>query len=196
MKPKLRVYHTYQQQLKSDDQIALRELQEARARKELGEMARDTLAWSTNLVSDKRYRLCPDGCGLLHLSRLKDDKHIDPSELIADWQVDEPDKGPDKTQSVDAFMQAPVEVPLRPAVSKAQIMWARSMLDQLGRKTEDQIAEENNVSWRQLQHWARSSTEGLPERAGQKKPARQAKKAPAKKAVKTVSTAKPKVKEA
>jgi hypothetical protein len=192
-KPTLRVYHTYQQELTPQTQLDMRDMQEKYARAELAEMARDRLAWSTNLVSDKRYKLCPDGCGMIHLSRFKNDKHIDPSELIADWQVDEPDKGPDKTQSVDAFMQAPVEVPLRPAVSKAQIMWARSMIDQLGRKTEDQIAEENNVSWKQLQHWARSSTEGLPERKGQKAPA---KKSPAKKATKAKVAPRQKAKEA
>jgi len=179
MKPRLRVYHTYQQQLTLDDQIALKELQEAYAREELGEMARDTLAWSTNLVSDKRYRLCPDGCGLIHLSRVKDDKHIDPSELIADWKVDEPDKGPDKPQSVDAFMQAPVEVPLRPAVSVAQVRWARDMLAQVPHKSREQVERENHTSWEQLQHWARSSTDGLPERAAKKAPPP---KAPTKKA--------------
>jgi hypothetical protein len=158
MKPRLRVYHTYQPRLRSKDQLAMIEAQAAHAKKELTEMARDTLAWSTNLVNDKRYRLCPCGCGLIHLSRFKNDKHIDPSELIADWKWDKPG-------GADDFMQAPVEIPLRPAVSVAQIHWARSVVDQLGRKTEDQIARENNVSWKQLLHWARSSTEGLPERA-------------------------------
>jgi hypothetical protein len=172
MKPRLRVYHTYQPRLRSEDQLAMIEAQEAHAKKELAEMARDTLAWSTNLVNDKRYRLCPCGCGLIHLSRFKNDKHIDPSELIADWKSDKPG-------GADHFMQAPVEIPPPPAVSVAQIHWARSVVDQLGRKTDDQIARENNVSWRQLLHWARSSTEGLPERATKRKPAKEGKpKAP------------------
>jgi hypothetical protein len=185
-KSTLRVYHTYQQELTPQSQLDLGAKQERCARKELAKMAREQLSWSTALVDERHWRPCPDGCGLIFMSRHREGKHIDLSELIADWK-NEPPK--DEPQDADTFMQAPIEVPLRPAVSKAQIMWARSMIDQFPRKTQEQIERENSVSWRQLQHWAHSSTDGLPERAAKKAPPP---KAPTKKA--TTPKASPKAK--
>ena len=156
------------------------------AKADANERARNTLPWSTNLVSDKHYRLCPDGCCLVFMSRYNKGEHIDPAELEADWLDETP-------QAAEALLHAPVGVPLKPAVSVAQIMWARSMLDQFPRKTQEHIERENSVSWKQLQHWAHSSTEGLPERAPKKAPAP---KAPVQKAVKAKAAPRAKAKEA
>jgi hypothetical protein len=74
------------------------------------------------------------------------------------------------------FMQQPVEVPLKPLKSVAQQLWARDMMDQAPRKTREQICLENNITWAQLEHYARSSTDGLPEKSGRKAPVKQATK--------------------
>ena len=70
----------------------------------------------------------------------------------------------DEPPDEEADQELP-SIPLRPAVSVAQVRWARDMIAQYPRKSQDQIARENHTFWAQLQHWAQSSTQGLPERA-------------------------------
>lgn len=184
MKPKLKVHESYNPVLTPDYKLNMDAMFEKYARLRANEKARDALSWSTNLVTDKRYRLCGCGCGLVYMSRHNKGEHIDPLELIADWQEDEP-------QSVDDFMQAPVEVPLRPAASVAQVQWARDMLAQYPRKSQEQICRENGgISWEQLQHYAQSDTGSLPERKGQKAPAPKAQAKPTTKPVKALSSEK------
>jgi hypothetical protein len=176
-KPKLRMYHSYEQRLTPEDQLALGELQEQYAKRELAEMARDRLAWSTNLVSDKLYRLCGCGCGVVFMSRFRKGEHIDPSELVADWR-EEPQ------EDLETFLQAPVEIPLKPVVSVAQVLWSRDVIAQYPQKTQEQICRENSISWEQLLHYAQSDTAGLPERKGQRPPTPKAQAKPATKPVK------------
>jgi len=88
---------------------------------------------------------------------------------------------------------------LRPAVSVAQVRWARDMVAQMPGKTQEQVARENHTSWEQLVHWVRSSTDGLPERAAKKAkaPAKEpVKKSPAKTVMKPKAALKSKAKEA
>jgi hypothetical protein len=101
----------------------------------------------------------------------------------------------------DSLGDEPVELLLKPAVSVAQVQWARDMVAQVPRKTQEQVARENRTSWEQLVHWAQSSTQGLPERASKrvkakaKEPAQKpATKAPPKSTTKAAS--KPKAKQA
>ena len=68
-KPKLWVCQLYNPVLTPDTKIVMDAMCEKYGRAQASENARDALAWSTNLVSDKRYRLCPDGCGLVFMSR-------------------------------------------------------------------------------------------------------------------------------
>jgi hypothetical protein len=72
------------------------------------------------------------------------------------------------------------------------------MIAQEPRKSREQIVRENDTSWEQLQHWARSSTAGLPERAAKKAPPKKAPapKAPVQKAIKPKATPRAKAKEA
>jgi hypothetical protein len=186
-KPTLQVCLSYNRVLTPDTKLAMDALFNKYAKAYANERARDRLAWCTNLVSDKRYRLCPDGCGLVFMSRHNKGEHIDPAELIADSQTDEP-------QEAEAFMSAPVEMRLRPAASIAQVRWAADMIAQYPRKTKEQICRENGgISWEQLQHYAQSDTKGLPERKGQKAPT---KNAPAKTATKAKATPRRKAREA
>jgi len=68
--------------------------------------------------------------------------------------------------AAEAMSEVVLQTPrLRPAVSKAQIRWAQRMIGQYPRKSIEQIEAEHNVSWAQLQHWAASSEEGLPDKA-------------------------------
>jgi hypothetical protein len=67
------------------------------------------------------------------------------------------------------------------------------MVAQAPRKTQEQVARENHTSWEQLVYWARSSTDGLPERAAKKAPPP---KAPTKKATTPKAALKAKAKEA
>jgi hypothetical protein len=120
--------------------------------------AREKLTRESNLTTAPRYRPCPCKCGMTILwsnpGYHPTAEDLEPEPLSA----------------------APVETPrLRDAVSQAQVLWSRDMLAQYPHKSREQIARENHTSWEQLQHWARSSTEGLPEKAGQRKPAQQAK---------------------
>jgi hypothetical protein len=63
--------------------------------------------------------------------------------------------------------------PLKPAVSQAQVLWARDMITQYPRKSREQIARENGgISWAQLEQYAKTPLAGLPERK-QKAPANQ-----------------------
>lgn len=93
--------------------------------------------------------------------------------------------------------QGPLSIPLRPAASVAQVRWVRDMLTQVPHKSREQVERENHTSWAQLQHWARSPTEGLPERASKKvvdrKPAKPVRLKTVK-ASKAQSTTKPKAK--
>jgi hypothetical protein len=176
--PKLRVVSVYNPVLIPETKLAMDALQASCIKKARAMEASKSLAWSTNLTSDKPYRLCPDGCGLVFMSRHNKGEHLDPAEMDADWKDEEPQDG-------EAFTQAPVELPLKPAVSVAQVMWARDMVAQYPRKTKEQICRENGgISWEQLQHYAQTPTEGLPERKGQKSPAPKAQAKPAMKPVK------------
>jgi hypothetical protein len=65
----------------------------------------------------------------------------------------------------DSLCDEPVEVPLRPAASVAQVRWARDMIAQFPRKSREQIQRENSISWAQLEHFAKTPLSGLPERA-------------------------------
>jgi len=191
-KPKLRVYHMSQPELTPQSQFDLRDVQEQYARAELAEMARKWLAWSTALVDGARYRLCPDGCGLVFMSRNNKGEHIDPAELIADWKDDKPEDADDYTEA--PVVEADGKIPLRPAVSIAQVQWARDMVAQHPRKSQEQICRENGgISWEQIQHYAQSDTKGLPERKAQKALVN---KAPVKEAEKTKADPKPKTKQA
>jgi hypothetical protein len=154
------------------------------------EMDRHALEWTTNLVMDQEGRVCDCGCGLVYMRRYRTGEHIDPAELIADWQDDEQDERLEDFD-LDAVMRAPVEVPLKPAVSQAQVLWARDMLAQFPRKSKAQICQENSgISWAQLEHYAKTPLSGLPERKGQKKPAPKAQVKPTEKPVKQKSTKK------
>jgi hypothetical protein len=189
-KPKLWVCQLYNPVLTPDTKIVMDAMCEKYGRAQASENARDALAWSTNLVSDKRYRLCPDGCGLVFMSRHNKGEHIDPEELIADWQTDD-------AQHVDAFMNAPVEPLLKPAVSVAQVRLGRDVIAQYPRMTRERICRENGgISWEPLQHYAQSDARGLPERKGQEPPAPKAQAKPAEKPVKPKPAPKSKVKEA
>jgi hypothetical protein len=98
-----------------------------------------------------------------------------------------------QAKDTDAFMQAPVEPPLKPCVSKAQWRWARDMVAQYPRKTKEQICRENGgISWQQLESYAQTPPEGLPERKGQKLPAPKAQAKPATKPVTAKSSKKAK----
>jgi hypothetical protein len=70
---------------------------------------------------------------------------------------------------IEALMRAPLEVPLKPAVSLAQVLWARDMVARYPRKSREQISRENgSISWAQLDHYAKTPLARLPERkAGQ-----------------------------
>jgi hypothetical protein len=185
--PKLRVCQVYNPVLIPDTKLVMDAMRERCIRQVRAAEARDSLAWSTNLVSDKRYRLCPDGCGLVFMSRHNKGEHLDPAEMDADWLEEEP-------QDLDTFMQQPVVPPLKPAVSVAQVLWTRDMIAQFPRKTQEQICRENSISWEQLQHYAQTPTKGLPERKGQKPAVSKAQAKPATKPVKPKSSKK--VKEA
>jgi hypothetical protein len=92
-----------------------------------------------------------------------------------------------------------VAVPLKSAASVAQIRWAADMLAQYPRMSQEQIARENHTSWEQLVYWARSSMDGLPERATKKAKVsakEPVKKSPAKTVTKAKATPKARVKEA
>jgi hypothetical protein len=191
MKPKLRIQPTYSPILTPETKMAADAFFGKYIKQSKDKLAADTLAWSTNLVSDKRYRLCPCGCGLVFMNRHNKGQHIDPAELIADWQDDEADE---RLEDVDleAVYRAPVEVPLKPAVSQAQVSWARDMIAQYPRKSQEQICRENGgITWAQLEHYARTPLTGLPERKGPKVPtAKSPAKAPAAKPGKPKATAK------
>jgi len=76
-----------------------------------------------------------------------------------------------RLSAAETMSEASLQTPrLRPAASKAQIRWSRRMIGQYPRKAIGQIEAENNVSWAQLQHWAASSEEGLPDKATRKAP--------------------------
>jgi hypothetical protein len=77
---------------------------------------------------------------------------------------DQDDPPPWETDGEVEFLVAPVEIPLKPAATVAQVRWAWDMVAQYPRKSQEQIARENHTSWEQLTHWAQSSTQGLPER--------------------------------
>jgi hypothetical protein len=111
--------------------------------------------------------------------------------MIKQGLMDEP---PDDKED-----QEPPLIPLRPAASVAQVRWARDMLAQVPHKSREQVERENHTSWEQLQHWARSSTDGLPERAAKKAKAsakEPVKKSPAKTVTKAKAAPKAKAKEA
>jgi hypothetical protein len=166
MKPRLKVYHTYQSGLKQDYTMKMEAMQEKYARKFKNEQACHALEWTSNLVMDQEGRAYPCRCGLLYMRRYRTGTHIEPAELIADWQDDERDERP---EDADDFMNAPVEVPLKPAVSQAQVLWARDMIAQYPKKSREQISQENGgISWAQLEHCARMPLTGLPERKGAK----------------------------
>jgi hypothetical protein len=83
-------------------------------------------------------------------------------------------------------------------VSQAQVLWARDMIAQYPRKSQEQICRENSgIAWAPLEHYTRTPLAGLPERAG-KKTKDQAKAEARKPATggKTKSTSKSKAKEA
>jgi hypothetical protein len=186
MKPRLKVLETYNPILTPDTKLVMDAMQDRCIRKVRADAARKALAWSTNLVDARQYRACPCGCGLTYMSRHNPGRHIDPSELIADWQTDEP-------QRVEDFMNAPVEIPLKPAVSQAQVLRARDMVAQYPRKSKAQICDENGgITWAQLESYAKTPLAGLPERKGQKASAPHAQAKPAEKPVKPKSTKKAK----
>jgi hypothetical protein len=71
--------------------------------------------------------------------------------------------------SGEAWMSEPVEVPLTPAVSQAEVLWVRDMLAQYPKKSREQISRENGgISWAQLEHYAKTPLTGPPERAMKK----------------------------
>jgi hypothetical protein len=127
------------------------------------------------------------------MRRYRMGQHIDPAELVADWQAAEADERLEDVD-IDAIMQAPIKEPskpLRPAVSQAQVLWARDMLAQYPKKSREQISQENgDITWAQLEHYAKTPLAGLPERKGQQTPAKPAQQAP--KPVKPKSTKKAK----
>jgi hypothetical protein len=169
-KPGMRVIQSESSPLGTDAQKAAREANQRRYQATKAKFARDALAWSTNLVDARQYRACPDGCGLVIMSRHNPGAHIDPAELIADWQEEEADERLEDFD-LDAVYQAPINVPLKPAVSQAQVLWARDMIAQYPKKSREQISRENGgISWAQLEHYARTPLAGLPERKGQKAP--------------------------
>jgi hypothetical protein len=170
MRPKLQVVATCSPVLAPENKAVANAVLGRYIRQAKDAKARDTLAWSTNLVDSRPYRACPDGCGLVIMSRHNPGAHIDPAELVADWQDDEQDERLEDVD-LDAVMRAPVEVPLKPAVSQAQVLWARDTIAQYPRKSKDQISRENGgISWAQLEHYAKTPLSGLPERKGQKAP--------------------------
>jgi hypothetical protein len=172
MKPKLKVLKVYDPILTPETKMAADMFFGKYLKRSKDKLAADTLAWSTNLVNDKHHRLCPCGCGLVFMSRHNKGQHIDPAELVADWQEDEADERLEDVD-LDAIMRAPVEVPLKPAVSQAQVLWARDMVAQYPKKSREQISQENSgISWAQLVHYAKTPLSGLPERKGQKAPAK------------------------
>jgi hypothetical protein len=136
---------------------------------------------TSNLTTAPKYRPCPDGCGLVLLWS-NPGYHPTPEDL-------EP----------EALTPDPVEPPpLRDAVSQAQVLWARDMIAQYPRKSQEQICRENSgIAWAPLEHYTRTPLAGLPERAG-KKTKDQAKAEARKPATggKTKSTSKSKAKEA
>jgi hypothetical protein len=131
------------------------------------ERAREAFRQGTALFGDRpKSRLCPDGCGAVLMRGVTRHPEMDADSPSWDF-IYKCAQG----DSADDFTQASAGLPLRPAVSVAQVRWARDMIAQASRKSPEQIAQENNISWEQLLHYARSSTEGLPEKAGQRKPA-------------------------
>ena len=145
------------------------------------QMAIERLTRTSNLTTAPKYRPCPCKCGMTLLWS-NPGGHIVPAELIADWQADAQDEQDERLEDADieAVMKAPVEVPLKPAVSQAQVLWARDMVAQYPKKSREQISRENGgISWAQLEHYAKTPLAGLPERKGRKapveKPASQAK---------------------
>jgi hypothetical protein len=154
-------------------------------------VAAGKLERTSNLTTAPKWRRCLCGkCGVVVMSAHRTTAHIPPAELIADWQTDKRDERLEDLD-MDVIDQAPVEKPLKPAVSQAQVRWARDMIAQYPKKSREQISLENSgISWAQLEHYARSSTEGLPERRGQKPAARPAQQAgaPAKSAGKAKAT--------
>jgi hypothetical protein len=143
--------------------------------------ARERLTRESNLTTAPKYHPCPDGCGMTLLWS-NPGHHPMPEDL-------------NEAQSVDDFVTTPVEPPrLRDAVSQAQVMWSRDMIAQYPRKSREQIERENNISWAQLEHFARTPLTGLPERST--KQAKERAKAEARKAVKPKSAPKRRAKEA
>jgi hypothetical protein len=168
-KPSMRVFHQWEgislrQYYTATDYEDERLESEAAHEAMKGRMTRE----SKLFVGMKPWRICKCGCGVWLLLRNETGRHLEADEVVRGLEQYLP-------KDADDFMQAPVEALLRPAVSVAQVMWARDMVAQYPRKSQEQIARENHTSWEQLQHWARSSTEGLPERASKREPAKQAK---------------------
>jgi hypothetical protein len=102
----------------SKKRAAAREFWRRRGQEAKDQGACERLARTSNLTTAPKYRPCPDGCGLTLL--WSNPGH---HPTVEDLEQDEP-------QSVEDFMNAPVEVPLKPAVSQAQVLWARDRVAQ------------------------------------------------------------------
>jgi hypothetical protein len=169
----------------NDNQKAAQEANRQRREATKARFARDKLARESNLTMAPKYRPCPDGCGLT-LLWANPGYHPTGEDLSP---------GPAAEREwMEEHVAEESSVPsLRPAASVAQVRWARDMIAQAPRKTQEQVARENHTSWEQLVYWARSSTNGLPERAAKKAPPP---KAPTKKATTPKAALKAKAKEA
>jgi hypothetical protein len=92
--------------------------------------------------------------------------------MIEAGLMDEPsDEQDERLEDVDmeAIYKTPVNVRVRPAVSQAQVLWARDMLAQFPKKSREQISRENGgITWAQLEHYAKTPLAGLPERSTKK----------------------------
>jgi hypothetical protein len=152
-RPTMRVVTQEPVVLWNDNQKAAQETNRQRREATKAWFARDKLARESNLTTAPKYRLCPCKYGLTIL-----------------WS--NPGYHPTlEDLEPEALSAEPVETPrLRGAVSQVQVLWSRDMIAQHPRKSREQIERENNITWAQLEHYARSSTDGLPEKSGQKAP--------------------------
>ena len=201
-KPAMRVFHQWEgislrQYYTATDYEDERLEREAAHEAMKGRLARE----SRLFVGMKPWRVCNCGCNVWLLPGNERGRHLEAGEVVQG--IEQYALKSETTASSD-WMEEPVaeESPapsLRPAASVAQVRWARDMVAQVPGKTQEQVSRENHTSWEQLQHWARSSTDGLPKRATKKAKAsvkEPAKKPPAKTVTKAKATARAKAKEA
>jgi hypothetical protein len=171
----------------SDDRERQRQMDTAKR----DERAREVLRQGTALFGERpQSRLCPCGCGVTLMRGMTGHPEVG-EEYEQEWEwIHQCARG-----DADDFAQVPVEPPrLRDAVSQAQIRWARDMIAQFPRKPKEQIERENHITWAQLEHFAKTPLEGLPERSMKK--AKEQAKPEVKKPAKPKSSPKRKAKEA